>query len=117
MSVRTPNPTVADPDVEPLLVASCYPCHSSAPALPWLGRLAPSSWPGSARTVLDFSQWATYEPARRAAALNAIAAAVDGGGMPPADYTFFDSSAKLTGEERHRLAAWALAQAATISTR
>ena len=114
--VRAPAPLVAEPPVERLLVASCYPCHASGASVPWLGRIAPSSWPSSARTVLDFAQWGTYDAARRAAALNAIAASVDGGSMPPIDFTLLHHAAKLTAAERHQLASWAAAEAASIPT-
>ncbi len=117
MAVRTPPPSSAEPQVAELLVASCYPCHASDAAMPWYGRLAPSTWPRSAYTVLDFAQWATYEPVRRAATLNAIAAAVDGRSMPPSDYTLLDHQARLTEDQRHLLAGWASAEAAAIRTR
>jgi hypothetical protein len=109
---RAAVPMVADPPVGRLLVDACYPCHASGATRPWTGHIAPSSWTSSARTVLDFSDWATYDAARRAAALNAIAASVAGGHMPPADYTFFDHAARLTEAQRHTLVRWATAEAA-----
>lgn len=111
--VRNPppvDPARAGRAADQLLVASCYPCHSTAASRPLLGRLAPSSWPGSARRVLDFSEWGRYDEQRRASALRAIAAAVAGGRMPPSDYTFFDHAAALTADERARLLGWASSQ-------
>ena len=114
--VRQPAPLVAASPVEQMLVSSCYPCHASGTSVPWYGRIAPSSWPTSARTVLDFAQWGGYDGARRAAALNAIAASVDGGSMPPADFTLLVPAAQLTADERRELASWATSEAAKIPT-
>ena len=116
--MRVPPPAAGVPErsVDQLLVASCRPCHSSEREMPWYARLAPSSWVSSARTVLDLSDWASYDAAHRGAALSAIATSVSDGGMPPGDYTFFDHAAALNAEERQRLASWASAQAAAIPT-
>jgi hypothetical protein len=100
------------PEVEPVLVRACYPCHSDARRDPWFAKIAPSSWSlQGAREVLDFSQWDRYDGERRATAMEMIADAVHRGSMPPADYTFFNHDARLDDQDRHAVEAWVAAPA------
>jgi cytochrome c len=100
-----------DATMEPLLVRSCYPCHSAERRDPWYAKIAPSSWSTTgARGVLDFSAWPTYDAAHRASAVEMIADAVERGTMPPADYTFFNHQARLDPGDRSAVEAWAAAQ-------
>lgn len=96
------------PEVRPLLVRACYPCHSDERADPWYAKLAPSSWSTrGARDALNFSLWSTYDDDRRMRAAGTIAAITQAGTMPPADYTFFNHAARLNDVERESLIRWA----------
>lgn len=97
----------AGPAVETALVEACYACHSEHRRDPWYAKLAPSSWPSSARRVLDFSAWPAYAPEQRTAELAMIATAVRSGSMPPADYTFFNRAAKLGDAQKQAIIDWA----------
>ena len=96
------------PEVRPLLVRACYPCHSDERADPWYAKLAPSSWSThGAREALNFSAWERYDDPRRARAAAIVAAVTDAGTMPPSDYTFFNHAARLNDAERQAVVRWA----------
>jgi hypothetical protein len=61
---------------------------------------------------LNFSNWPTLDLKQRKALASAIAAAVEGGSMPPGDYDFFHPSAKLNDEQKTFVLHWASQQAA-----
>lgn len=97
-----------EPQVREALVTACYGCHSDQTPDPWYARLAPSRWASnSARQALNFSQWQSYSTEKRAAERGLIASVVNSGAMPPADYTFFDRSARLEAEQKQQIAKWA----------
>jgi hypothetical protein len=102
-----PAPAI-DAAVRPLLVRSCFPCHSDERADPWYAKLGPSSWSTyGARAALNFSQWDRYDGERRARVAGLIAAVTQDGSMPPADYTFFNHAARLGDAERAAVIRWA----------
>jgi heme-binding protein len=61
----------------------------------------------SARGVLNFSDWQTYDAQKKADALKNIEQAVSGGSMPPGDHTALDHSARLAKNQRQALLKWA----------
>ena len=102
--------TIADADVDALLVRACFGCHTNEARRPWYAHLAPSSWTSAARDDLNFSDWPLYDQDRRRRAMGAIAMTVQARTMPPADYTFFDHGAALADRERDALLRWASRQ-------
>ncbi len=55
------------PDVEAVLRASCYDCHSNETKWPWYGYVAPVSWwianhVNDGRRHLNLSEWADLKP-------------------------------------------------------
>jgi hypothetical protein len=97
-----------DPQVNALVASACYECHSNEGSAPWYGALAPSYWFAiPARKVLNFSEWSSYDAARREAALQAIAKTVESGEMPPWDYTLLDGSASLSDAQKEAMVRWA----------
>jgi mono/diheme cytochrome c family protein len=105
---------ISDPRVNALVMNSCYGCHSNEGSPPWYATIAPSYWSdrSGARGALNFSDWQTYDAQRKGAEIRAIAAVVSTGSMPPGDYTFFDSSARLTDDQKRVVAQWAAEQSA-----
>ena len=98
----------ADRNVNAILVSSCYSCHSTGGTAPWYAALSPTYLAAnSARKVLNFSDWQTYDEEKRAAELKSIAQSVGSGSMPPGDYTALDHSARLTGDQQQALIDWA----------
>jgi uncharacterized membrane protein len=102
------NAVSNDPQVSAILQSACYQCHSSAGKAPWYAAVSPTYLASnSAREVLNFSDWQTYDAEKRSAALKSIAQAVSAGSMPPGDYTALDHSARLSEDQKQALLKWA----------
>ena len=85
-----------DPSIKTILERSCYSCHSTGGSAPWYAAVSPTYLAaGSARKVLNFSEWETYDADKKTAELKSIVESVRGGSMPPGDYTALDHSARL----------------------
>ena len=97
-----------DQQVNAILQSSCYECHSTGGSAPWYAAVSPTYLAAnSARGVLNFSDWQTYDAQKRADELKSIAQSVSGGSMPPGDYTALDHSARLSEEQKQILLTWA----------
>jgi hypothetical protein len=104
----TPSAISADPQVNATLEQSCFQCHSSTGSAPWYAAVSPTYLAAnSARGVLNFSDWQSYDGERRAAEMRAIEHSVDSGSMPPGDYTMLDHSAQLSADQKQSLLKWA----------
>jgi Haem-binding domain len=108
----TPTPPAAispDPEVDRILSASCYSCHTVEGSEELVARLQPSRWFGhdAALEQLNFSQWGTYDAQKRADTARQIAAAVNDGTMPPSGYLLFHSQARLSPEGKAAITRWA----------
>jgi len=97
-----------DSQVNTILQKSCYQCHSTGGSAPWYAAVSPTYLAAnSARGVLNFSDWQSYNAQKKSEALKNIEASVNGGSMPPGDYTALDHSARLTEDEKVLLIKWA----------
>ena len=107
-SVPSSTDTVStDSQVNTILQKSCYQCHSTGGSAPWYAAVSPTYLAAnSARGVLNFSDWQTYDSQKKSEALKNIEATVNGGSMPPGDYTALDHSARLTDDEKQALVKW-----------
>jgi uncharacterized membrane protein len=102
------NAVTNDLQVNTILQKSCYECHSTGGKAPWYAAVSPTYLAAnSARGVLNFSDWQTYDAQKKSEALKSIGASVSGGSMPPGDYTALDHSARLTDDEKQTLVKWA----------
>jgi len=102
------NVVSTDPEVNAILESSCYECHSTGGSAPWYAAVSPTYLAAnSARGVLNFSDWQTYDAQKRAAALKSIEQSVSAGSMPPGDYRALDHSARLTEKQKQALLKWA----------
>jgi uncharacterized membrane protein len=102
------NTVRSDSQVNAILQKSCYQCHSTGGSAPWYAAVSPTYLAAnSARGVLNFSDWQTYDAQKKSEALKSIENAVNGGSMPPGDYTALDHSARLTDDEKQALLKWA----------
>ena len=102
------NTVSTDSQVNTILEKSCYQCHSTGGSAPWYAAVSPTYLAAnSARGVLNFSDWQTYDAQKRSEALKNIEASVNGGSMPPGDYTALDHSARLSDDEKQALLKWA----------
>ncbi len=99
------------PEVREILVRSYYDCHSNETAWPWYSRVAPISFlvaghVEEARAELNFSEWRTYDRARRAKAGADILEQVEKREMPLPMYVIIHGQAKLSGSELQTLRDW-----------
>lgn len=102
------NTVSTDSQVNTILQKSCYQCHSTGGSAPWYAAVSPTYLAAnSARGVLNFSDWQTYDAQKKSEALKNMAASVNDGSMPPGDYTALDHSARLTDDEKMLLIKWA----------
>lgn len=104
----------AGPQVHAILEQSCYSCHSSHGNAPWYAVMAPTYLAaGSARSVLNFSEWRTYGAEKQKAELKSIERSVSAGSMPPRDFSVLDHSARLNDYDKQALLSWAAQRSAT----
>ena len=102
------NAVSSDSQVNAILQKSCDECHSTGGSAPWYAAVSPAYLAAnSARGVLNFSDWQTYDAQKKSEALKSIENSVNGGSMPPGDYTALDHSARLTDDEKQALLKWA----------
>ena len=103
-----PNTVTNDLQVNTILQKSCYECHSTGGSAPWYAAVSPTYLAAnSARGVLNFSDWQTYDAQTKAEALKNIEQSVSGGSMPPGDYTALDHTARLADDQKQALLKWA----------
>ena len=99
-------------EVRATLQRSCSDCHSDQTRWPWYSYVAPVSWLISsdvhgARSALNFSEWGTYSPKRRADKLEEFCDQLMNRKMPDSKYTFIHRRARLTQQERDAVCTWA----------
>lgn len=102
----------AGPEVERLIRASCYDCHSNQTRYPWYAEVQPAAWwlakhIKEGKGELNFSEFGSYAQHRQAQKLLAIADEVHGGTMPLKSYTWMHREARLGASEVQALADWA----------
>src|SRR5277367_2657605 len=69
LPAKASNQVSADPQVNAIIARSCYTCHSTGGAAPWYAAVSPTYMASnSARGVLNFSDWQTYDTEKKAAA-------------------------------------------------
>ena len=114
--VERENPPVrgdfdGPPAVHEILQRSCYDCHSNEVRWPWYSRVAPISFlvardVREARAELNFSDWRTYDTARRAKLGADIIEEIEKRKMPLPLYVIVHGDAKLSGSELQTLRDW-----------
>ena len=105
-------------DVKDMLKSACYDCHSNETKYPWYSNLAPVSWwlkghIDHGREELNFSKWGTYDAEKAAHKAEEAAEEVEEQHMPIKSYLLTHGEARLTEEQRQRLAKWFMALADT----
>jgi uncharacterized membrane protein len=91
-----------DPQAKAIARTACYDCHSNKTKWWWATNIAPFSWVvqhdvDDGRARLNFSEYDGMPPAAE------FQEAVDGGRMPPFQYTLIHRSAKLTDAQKQTL--------------
>ncbi len=104
------------PGVDAVLKRSCYDCHSSETRWPWYSAVVPMAW-GVAnhvtegRAQMNFSDWGTYPPRRRAALLEKMCDEVREGKMPLREYLWLHRDATLSEADWKSVCDWSMDEA------
>lgn len=90
---------------EQLMRQSCGDCHTNLTSWRWYSNIAPASWlvtndVDGGRSNLNFSEWNKPQPE-----LREVLEIIDGGEMPPLQYTLIHPGAKLSDSEKRLLRA------------
>lgn len=93
------------PRTEQLATQACGACHSNLTSWPIESNIAPTSWliqhdVDDGRGILNFSQWDRSQPD-----VSQLAEVIQGGGMPPLQYTLLHPSSRLSDSEKADLIA------------
>lgn len=97
------EPQWSSPEARALVKQNCFQCHSNETNWTWYSNIAPASWliqwdVNEARQQFNFSDL-NNKPGE----VDEMIEEIQGGGMPPAQYTLFHPSAKLTAQEKQDL--------------
>ena len=117
MPVDRANPPVkADfdgpADVEAVLRAACYDCHSNETAWPWYAYVAPVKFwvtdhVSEGRSEYNLSEWGTYTDEFRKDLTHEIWEEVEEGHMPLPEYLWMHPQANLSEKQKAVLKNWA----------
>ena len=99
-------------EIEVMLRASCYDCHSNETVYPWYSYVVPVSFLVSkdtreGRGHLNFSEWQTLSKLDKAEALDNLTEEVESGEMPMKIYPIIHADARLSVVQRQALIDWA----------
>ncbi|HEX4888532.1 MAG TPA: heme-binding domain-containing protein [Luteibaculaceae bacterium] len=100
-----------EPEVANLIRSACYDCHSNETQYPFYAKINPIGWilkdhVNEGREELNFSNWTSYTLKRMDHKLEECVELIDSGEMPMESYTWIHGEAKLTNEQRAKLAAY-----------
>lgn len=107
----------APKEVDAILKASCYDCHSHETKWPAYSEIAPISWSviahvNDGRKALNFSQWQAIDPELKIKRLKRAIKTVNNGMMPLPNYLMFHEEAKLSNEDKKTIIDWCNAELA-----
>ena len=107
----TRNYMVPD-SVQTILKRACYDCHSNYTVYPWYSKIQPVAfWMNDhikeGKGHLNFSEFNTYTPEKKAKKLHGVAKVIDEGEMPLESYLWIHKDAKLTNTQKMLVEQWA----------
>ncbi len=99
-------------NVQPVLKASCYDCHSNTTKYPWYWNMQPGAWILSnhfndGKRQVNFSVFSTYPAYKQYKKFQEISDQVKKGDMPLSSYTLIHRDAILSAEQKLALEDWA----------
>ena len=98
-------------EVQKILRATCYDCHSNETQWPWYSYIAPASWfvkqhVTDGRDNINLNFWGEYELEDRAYMIKEMIEEVEEGEMPLPGYDIMHPDARLTNEQKEVLFKW-----------
>ncbi|MBL7805971.1 MAG: heme-binding domain-containing protein [Saprospiraceae bacterium] len=99
------------PELQQVLKAACYDCHSFETRYPWYAEVAPVSWwlkhhVDEGREHLNFSTFGSLSDRDQLHALEESVEMVEEGEMPLGSYTWTHADARLSDAQKAQLVAW-----------
>lgn len=101
----------AEKDLELLVKAACYDCHSYQTSFPWYNSVAPVSWwlkdhIEDGRKHLNFSNWSAYSTEKKEHKLEECVEMLEEGEMPLWSYQITHAEARLSEGQKKLLIDW-----------
>ena len=98
-------------NVQNILKASCYDCHSNNTSYPWYSNIQPFGWLLAShikkgKAELNFSEFSSYPLRRKITKLNGITNSIKDGTMPLSSYTMLHKNARLSKDDKALLIDW-----------
>ena len=109
------------PQAEAIFDRSCNDCHSNKTRWPWYSNVAPVSWlvisdVNDARSMMNFSQWGSYDKDKQSRRLRDMCEQVQDGKMPLSIYTPLHPGSKLSADDVKTLCDWTNVERARLSS-
>ena len=106
-------------NVQVILKASCYDCHSNNTRYPWYSKIQPVAWWLNdhileGKKEINFSEFALYRIRRQYRKMEEIIKQVKDDEMPLSPYTLIHRNATLSKDQKLSLTNWASAIRDTI---
>lgn len=98
-------------NIQHILKASCYDCHSNHTNYPWYSKVNPLGWwlnhhIDEGKSELNFSDFAQYDLKKLDHKLEETAEEVMEGHMPLPAYTWVHANANLTEDQKKQIVDW-----------
>ncbi|MEJ7769495.1 MAG: heme-binding domain-containing protein [Chitinophagaceae bacterium] len=98
-------------EVQRILKASCYDCHSNNTYYPWYTNIQPIGWLlanhiREGKAELNFNEFGNYSRRRQLSKLKAIGNSIRDGSMPLSSYTSVHADARLSKETKAIIIEW-----------
>ena len=99
-------------NVQAILKASCYDCHSNNTQYPWYSKIQPAGWWMAShikdgKEELNFSEFGKYSNRRQQSKLKSIINRIKDGTMPLPSYILIHKNAILSKQDKSALKKWA----------
>ena len=98
-------------NVQVILAATCYDCHSNNTKYPWYSYLQPARFfmerhISNGKKELNFSEFGNYSKRRQESKFESIIKQVKSGEMPLASYTLLHKNSKLNSKQKETIINW-----------
>jgi len=98
-------------DVQTVLQAACYDCHSHHTRYPWYTNIQPVAWfmanhITAGKQELNFNEYGSYSLKQQRNKLKRMKEQITYGKMPLHSYTWLHADARLTATQRQLLTNW-----------
>ncbi|GAB3343197.1 heme-binding domain-containing protein [Marivirga atlantica] len=95
-------------NIQQMIKASCYDCHSNNTNYPWYGRVRPFAWLlqqhiDEGKDELNFSTFQEYSGRMQREKIRSMISQISDGEMPLKEYLWMHPEAELTNDEKEQL--------------